>query len=467
MGGALGVLLANWGTIAFKALAPAGIPRMSNVQIDGRVLAFALTLSIATTLLVGLGPALLAVRADLASSLREGGRRSVPASAGSARLLVVLELSLALVLLSAAGLLTRSFAVRAAWNPGFEHDHLMTFSVFAPEDRFTGPDAVAALLDRIERQLSGVPGVERVGSASGGPLFGGDGTDELRYAVSMGVARSPAAWYDISPSYFTTLGVPIVAGRGLFADDSHGMPTVGIVNETLAKKFWPGDSPLDKEVSVFSDRMKVRVVGVVRDVPPSTPGAPAQPEIYWSNRQVPRPFSFFVLRTSVDPASVMPAVRARLKSIDPSLRPMNVSTMSDLVAANLRAPRFQMLLLAAFSVAALVLAAVGIYGLFAFRVSLRTREIGIRIALGAQKRQVMGAVLEDGLLLAGAGVVIGIGVSILMGRVMSRIAVGVPRFDPVGLATSCFVLLGVTIVACLAPARRAANVDPAVTLTVE
>lgn len=467
MGALAGMLVAEWGTAAFKSLAPPRIPRIGDVHVDARILGFALALSVATTILFGLAPALLATRDDLASTLREGGRGSSPGASLSARLLVVAELALALVLLTGAGLLTRSFVARAGWNPGFEREHLMTFSVFAPDDRYKGRAAVAGLLRRLEGELGAIPGVERAASASGGPLLGGDGSDDVAFSNRRGVSRAPAAWYDMSPSFFTTLGVPLISGRGLAETDAAGTPTVAVVNETLARKFWPGESPLDKQLSLFSDRMRVQIVGVVRDVAPPTPGALTQPEVYWSNRQEPRPFTFFVLRTSVAPASVMPDVRARLRAIDPSLRPSNVNTMSDLVSAELRAPRFQMLLLVAFSVVALLLAAVGTYGLFAYRVSRRTREIGIRLALGAQGRQVVGSVLRDGLFLGGTGIMVGVVAAAAAGRAMRGVVAGVSAFDPLTMVTSGGVLIIVTVAACLIPARRAAAVDPAITLTAE
>jgi predicted permease len=319
----------------------------------------------------------------------------------------------------------------------------------------------------MESELSAIPGVERAGSASGGPLFGGDGTDDVVYTNRSGAARAPAAWYDMSPSYFATLGVPVVGGRGLSEADGPGTPTVVVVNETLARRFWPGDSPIDRQISLFSNRMQVRVVGVVRDVAPPTPGAAVLPELYWSNRQEPRPYTYFLLRTSVAPASVMRDVRARLRAIDPNLRPMDAATMPDLVAIALRAPRFQMLLLAAFSLTALLLAAVGTYGLFAYRVSRRTREIGIRLALGAQARQIVASVLRDGLRIAGAGIAIGVVAGLLAGRAMRGLVVGVSEFDLATMVASCGVLVAVTVAACLIPARSAARVDPVVTLTVE
>jgi predicted permease len=467
-GAAVGVLAASWGTMAFKALAPTSIPRMSNVQVDARVLAFALALAVATTLMFGLAPAVFAARSDLAASLREDGRSSRRGGTLAARLLVVGEWALALVLLTSAGILTRSFAARLAWNPGFERDHLITFSVFAPGDRYKERDAVAALLRTLERELSGLPGVARVGSASAGPLFGGgDGNDDVVYATPNGPAHAPAAWFDMSPSYFSTLGVPIVKGRGLSETDVAGGPLVAVVNEALASRFWPGASPLNQQLSFFSGRMHAQVVGVVRDIPPATPGARVEPEVYWSNRQEPRTFTYFVMRTTVAPASVMGDVRARLRAIDPSLRAMNVNTMPDLVAANLRVPRFQMLLFVAFSIAALLLAAIGTYGVFAYRVSRRTREIGIRMALGAREHQILASVLRDGMLLAAGGIAAGVPVALLAGRAMRGMVVGVSAFDPLTVVMSCGALIVVTIAACLGPARKAAGVDPAVTLTAD
>jgi putative ABC transport system permease protein len=463
----LGVLLAQWGTAAFKSLAPVSTPRLSGVGVDGRVLVFALVLSVATTMLFGLAPAIRAARADLAGALRDG-RGSNRRGGLAGRVLVAGELALAMVLVTGAGLLARSFAARASWNPGFERDHLIAFSIFAPGERYPTRALVAGLLRRVETELRAVPGIAGVGSASAGPLFGGgDGAQDVEYSNRAGPSKSPAAWYDMSPSYFATLGVPVVRGRALRETDDVDGQRVALVNETLAKKFWPNDAALGKQLTLFSGKMRVEIVGVVRDVPPATPGEPVQPQLYWSNRQEPRGYTYFLLRTSVDPASVMTAVRERLKSIDTSLRPANVNTMPELVAEELKTPRFQMLLLVTFGVAALGLAAVGTYGLFAYRVARRRREIGIRIALGALGRQVIASVLRDGLTLAAVGIVVGVGASFVAGRAMRGMVAGVSAFDPLTIGASCVLLVLVVIVACLGPARRASTVDPAVTLTAE
>jgi putative ABC transport system permease protein len=242
-----------------------------------------------------------------------------------------------------------------------------------------------------------------------------------------------------------------------------------LVNETLGRRYWPGEDPVGKRFAFTINRTSVdaEIVGMVRDVPPITPGEPVRGEMYWSDRQEPRGFSYFVLRTSVPPASVMPTVRARLAALDPDLDPSNVRTMPELIGEELTSPRFDMLLLVAFAVAALVLSAVGTYGLFAYVVSRRTRELGIRLALGAAPRQLVGAVLRDGLGIGAVGVAIGAVGSVMASRVLRGMVSGVSGIDPITLAASALVLLVVAAVACLTPARRAGAVDPVVTLSAE
>lgn len=462
----VGVLLAFWGTAAFVALAPPSIPRIAEVRVDGRVLTGALALACLTTLLFGLAPALRTARGDVAQALRQGSRGS--ARGGSlGRVLVVSELAIALTLTMGAALLTRSFAARTAWNPGFEREHLLTFSVFAPTEKFGEGAGIARLWRRIEGELRAIPGVVGAGSASAGPLFGSEESDDVRFDGAAGPATAPARWYDVSPDFFQTLGVPIVRGRALTESDAIGAPNVALVNESLARRFWPDDTPIGKRITLFDGRLTVHVVGVVRDVPPATPDAPVKSEIYWSNRQQPRAFSFFLVRTTVPPASIAAAVRERLRGVDRDLEAGSVRPMSTLMAGELRAPRFQLLLLVTFGGTALVLAAIGTYGLLAYTVSRRMRELGIRIALGAEQRQVLGAVLGDALRLAVAGVLIGSCASMVLARAMHGMVAGVSTFDPLSLAASVLLLLAIAVAACLGPAFRAARVDPVVTLAAE
>jgi putative ABC transport system permease protein len=468
VGAALGLVIASWGTSAFKALAPSGIPRVDQVRIDAGVLAFALMLAVLTTIVFGLVPAIRVARVDLAQALREGGRGSSGGKGSLGRLLVVGQLALALTLTVGAGLLMRSFASLSAWNPGFERQHLLTFTLFAPSEKYGDRARLAALWDRLETEVGSLPGVARVGMASGGPLFGGTERSEVRFTTRGGTeATVPAKWFDVSPSFFATLGVPLLRGRNLSPSDRAESPRVTLVNESLAQRFWPDENPLGKRISLFDGRLEVEVVGVVRDVPQVTPGAPVEPEMYWSNRQEPRGFSFVVARTTVPPTSIVGVVRERLHLIDHDLEANNVMTMPELVARRLKTPRFDMMLIVAFGAAALVLAAIGIYGLFAYMISRRTRELGIRLALGAAERQILGAVLRDGLMLATAGVMTGTVASLVLVRSMRGMVFGVSTFDPLTLIASAALLVAIAVGACLVPARRAAKVDPVVTLAAE
>jgi putative ABC transport system permease protein len=465
-GTALGLIFAIWGTSAFLAAAPPSIPRIADVRIDGRVLAVALALSILTTLLFGVAPALRAARTDLAQALRESGRGSARSGA-LGRLLVIMELAVALTLTVGAGLLARSFAARASWRPGFEREHLLTFTLFAPSEKFGEGAGIAALWYRIETELQSLPSVVAVGSASAGPLFGGEETDDVRFDGPAGPGRAPARWFDVSPGFFHALGVPIVRGRSLSESDRIESPRVALVNEALAQRLWPSDSPLGKRLSLFDGRLTLEVVGVVRDVPPAVPDQPLQSQVYWSNRQEPRGFSYFIVRTTVPPASMASSIRERLRIIDRDLDAKSLQSMPQLMQRELRTPRFHTLLLLTFSAAALALAAIGTYGLFAYAVSRRTRELGIRIALGAQPRQILAAVMGDALKLAALGVIVGAGCALVLVRTMHGMIVGVSPFDPLSIAGSALLLLAVAAVASLGPARHASGVDPAVTLSAE
>ena len=467
-GASVGILAANWGTSAFKALAPAGVPRIGEVRVNGTVLAFALLLAVVTTLLFGLVPAIRVAGGDLANALRQGGRTLSGRGSRLGRALVVGELALALTLTFGASLLARSFASLTAWKPGFEREHVLTFSLFAPSEHYPRPDAVAGLWQRLEQDLSALPGVTAVGTTSAGPLFGGgDGADNVRYQADGASHRAPAEWFDMSPGYFAALGVPVVRGRSIEESDRRGMPDVAIVNEATSRRFWPNENPIGKQISMFDDRATLEVVGVVRDIPEVNPSIPVPARIFWSNRQSPRAFTYFLVRTSVAPSALVPAIRQRLRRIDRDLIPGSVRTMPELMTERLKTPRFDTTLLLTFAVAALALAAIGTYGLFAYHVARRTREIGIRIALGAAPRNIVGGVVRDGATLGLLGIGFGVAASMLLSRAMRGLVFGISTIDPISLGGSALVLIGIAIATCLLPARRAASVDPAVTLVAE
>lgn len=469
-GTVLGLLLAYGSVDAFRVLAPPGIPRVEHVSVDGRVLSFALALAIGTTLLFGLAPALRATRGDLAQRLREGGRSSSRRGGWLGASLVVAELAMAVVLVSGAAVLGRSFAARLAWQPGFEQDHLLTFTLFASSGTYKHESQVASLWDRVTTELQAMPGVVAVGSASGGPLFGGRETDAVRLAAGSGAASPEEIslrWFDVSPAYFRALGIPLVQGRDLEAADRAGTPFVGLVNETLARRFWPHGAAVGQRLQLARMDTAFRIVGVVRDVPSLDPGVPVEPELYWSNRQLPRPFSYFIVRTAVPPATVVATIRARLAAIDGDLQPGGVATLAERRDRELLRPRFTVVLVTSFGLAALVLAAIGTYGLLAYLVSQRTRELGIRLALGAQRAQIVGMVLRLGGVLAVVGLSLGLAATLVLGTAMRDLVSGVSTRDPLMLGASGVVLLLVSLVACAVPAWRASRVDPLATLGAE
>lgn len=469
-GALLGVAIAEWGTAAFQKFAPANIPRVRNVDVDLRVLAFALLLAVGTTIAFGLAPALRTSRVDLAHAMREGGRSVSRAGSRMGAVLVAIELALALMLVSVAGVLTRSFSEVARWDPGFEREHLLTFSLFANMERHSTRASLAGFWNDVEAALRTIPGVVDVGSTSAGPLFGGgDGAAEVSLADQPTPTGAAAAWFNVSPGYFNALGVPILRGRDLDRQDSLGSLRPVLVNETFARRYWPAADPVGERFSFKVGKVPTDavIIGLVRDVPPITPGQPVDAQMYWSDRSDPRGFSYIVVRTAVPPATIMPTVRAKLAAVEPDLSPGNVYTMPELISHELTTPRFDMLLLVAFAVAALALAAVGAYGLLAYLVSGRTRELGIRLALGATPGAIIGSVLLHGLRLAGGGIVLGAFGAVIASRALRAMVAGVAAIDPITFAVGTCVLLLVALAACLAPARRAGAVDPVVTLAAE
>ena len=468
-GAAGGVLLAIGVTRAFKAFAPPGIPRVDVVTIDPRVLAFALILSVATTLVFGLVPALRSARVNLAQSLREGGRGSGLRRGRLSRGLVIGELALAVVLTASGGAVARSFLALVAWQPGFERDHVVTFTVFAPGATYSSRAAVVTLLKRAETEVAAIPGVTAVATASAGPLFGGRETWEMEVDAGGPSRRASVRWFDASPSYFATFGIPIVRGRALSEEDVIGGPLAGVVNETAARRLWPGADPIGKTLTfaIGAERMTYRVVGVAKDVPPLRPDEPVESQLYWSNRQIPRPFTYFILRTQVPPASIAQSIRDRVRSIDRDLEARSVTPMTEHMRRALRTPRFTMLIVAVFAASALLFAAVGVFGLLNYVTTQRTREFGIRLALGALPRQIVGEVLRGGLALAAVGLAFGLVASLAGARLVSAQLAGVRAVDPVALGASALVLLAVAAAASALPAWRASRVDPASTLASE
>ncbi len=470
LGGGVGLLMAWWGTPFFTGLAPAGIPRVEEVGMDGKVVAFTLGLSVLATLLFGLAPLARATRIQPMTALRGGrhGRAGGPLG-GVNGVLVVSEVALALALLVGAGLLTRSFAAYFRWDPGIDRDHLLVVSNFASTGTYQSREAIIGLYRTLDAELGALPGVQAVGRGSAGPLFGGWEPDQVMPAEEAGQTGQGhrARWYDISPTYFGALGVPILRGRGFTDDDTGDSPMVTIVNETMADRLWPGEDPLGRQVWLQMHDGYREVVGVVADIPPLDPDAGTEPEMFWPQAQYTRPFTFFLIRTSGDPATVRGLIEARIKSVDPRLQVGTVRDYGELMDQRLVQPRFNMMLIGVFSVVAMLLAAVGIFGVVSRSVVARTREIGIRMALGAPSDQVLFEVLRRSLVLSAAGVGIGLVLALFLSRFIRSLLHGVPSSDPLTYGTVALSLLAVAFLASLIPATSATRVSPVESLREE
>jgi putative ABC transport system permease protein len=469
LGGIMGIVVAAWATDGLVHLIPNGLPRVSHVALDARLLGFSLGLTLLVGMIAPLVPAWRATRLDLATVLKQGSRPTGwRAALGLRGGLVVAEVSTAFVLAIGAGLLTRNLAAYLRWDPGFERSQLLTFWTLASTGRYPTAPSVAALFDRLEGELRALPGVTGVGMTSSGPIFGGEETGEFS-SDDGGEPLQPVAarWYDMSPGYFPALGVALRRGRFFTAADRAGAPPVALINESMAHRLFGTGNPIGRRIRERNGDQAMDVVGVVADVPPFTPGVAARPEIYWPYQQSPRWASYFVLRTSVDPATLARAVESRLTTVDPDLRAVRMETMPQLISDEVARPRFQLILIGLFAVAALTLALVGVYGVLAASVTSRTREIGVRLALGAGSRRVLAFVLRQGMALVAVGMAVGAIVAVWVSRFAAALLHGVAPTDPLTYGAIAVLVGGAAAVACIVPARRAARVNPVISLRAE
>jgi len=463
LGGGLGLVIAWVGTPLFLSLAPSGIPRLEEVGMDGTVLAFTFGLAVLATLLFGIAPLARASRIRPMEALRKTrhGRRRGPAG-GINGILVISEVALALALLVGAGLLTRSFAAFNQWDPGIDRDHLLVFSTSVYTGSYQGRDAVMNLYRALDDELGALPGVRFVGRTSAGPLFGAYETDQIIPLEEAGSGGSgyPARWFDVSTGYFQALGLQVLRGRNILPEDGPESPMVVVVNETLANRLWPGEDPIGKEIWLDLHDGTRQVVGVVADVPPLDPDATVEAEMYWPQAQYTRPFSFFVVRTEGDPDPIRRLIPDRIAEVDPDIQVSTVQDYDALLGRQLVQPRFNMLLIAIFSGVALILAGIGIYGVVSRSVAARTREIGIRVALGARKDRVVKEVVRHSVGIAAIGVFAGLVLALGLSRFIRGFLHGVVPTDPITYTSVALVLFTVAVLASLVPALAASRVDP-------
>jgi putative ABC transport system permease protein len=472
--GAVATLIANVGIDFVKAYGPSSIPRLGEVRLDPQVFAFALCVSVATGILFGLAPAFGATRKDLANSLKEGGRSfaGTPANPRLRNALLVSQVALALVLVVSAGLLTRTFFHLLGANGGFNPERVLTFQLPLPASKYVDQNHIVAFYQSALSRLRSIPGVESAGIGETVPMGGeGESTVIRMPDHPVGSQREmPFANYTvISPGYLSSIGTPVLRGRDFLESDTADSTPVALVNVAMEKKYWPSQQgALGKQVGPGSSRYPLMtIVGVVPDVKHISLREETPPEIFvmYTQKQWPSMLNMRVaLRTKVDPASMTESVRVAIHSGDADLPLAKIATLTTLVNDSLSQPRFAMLLMGAFSLLALLLASIGMYGVISYSVAQRIQEIGIRMALGAKRRNVFGMVLGQGARLAGLGIAIGLLVALGVTRLMSSFLYGVQSTDPFTFAAVCLLLLATALLACYLPARRATRVDPMVAL---
>ena len=475
-GGVLGLGLAVWGVDALRALEPGTVPRLQEIRLDGRALAFALVLSIGTGLLFGVVPAIRALGFDLRGGLAEGGRAlaGARAAARTRNALVLAEVALASVLLVGAALLLRSFVGLQRVDPGIAVDGILTARVTLPRSRYDDPARQVAFADALLDRARALPGVISTALGTDAPVA--DGVPYWAFALAGVEQPAPevvqdAVVYRASPEYFHTFGLPLIRGRLFEASDRADRTLVAVVSEGLAQRYWPGRDPIGSRIT-FGDPADstsdwLTVVGVVGDVRQDGAVSPAYPQIYVPFAQLSNRSIVVALRTGRSPLALVGPLKQVLAGVDPNLALSQVSTMEQRVAGTLARPRVNALLLAAFAATALVLAALGIYGVIAYSVVQRTRELGIRVALGASADVVLGMVMRQGLSPVLIGLAIGLGVAAVGSRVLRSLLYGVTATDPATYVAVAAFLAVVAVAASYVPARRAARSDPVKALRAE
>jgi putative ABC transport system permease protein len=478
LGGALGVLLAWWGLKLLIGLSPADIPRLENIRLDGRVLLFTLGISLLTGLIFGLAPALQTSHLNLSETLKEGGRTGGAAAGGrrAQRIrgaFIVAEVALTLALLVGAGLLIRSFWRLQQVDPGFRPDHLLTLPLSLSGSNYTTGAQAVSFFERVQERLAALPGVVAVSATTGVML------PKLANSAGFTIEGRPRdpneqglelPFDTVLPNYFQTMGVQLLKGRTFTAQDTQESPRVTIVNETFAKRYFPNEDPIGKRFTFGGPGPNTRwitIVGVVRDTKRQGLDQPIRIESWMPLAQSPAGSMDVVLRTIGDPLALSNSAREAVWSLDRDLPIPSIQTMEQILSERVAQRRLNMLLLGLFAMVALILAAVGIYGVMSYAVTQRTNEIGIRMALGAQTGDVVGLVLKHGMALTLVGVAIGLIATFMLTRLMASLLFGVSVRDPITFAAIAALLTGVALVACWIPARRATKVDPMVALRYE
>ena len=475
-GGALGVLIAFWGTNGLLALVPSSLALPHSASLGGSILAFVAVVSCLAAVLFGVAPAFQASTADVQCPLQESGRSGTPSRARHRLqgIFVTAEFALAMILLVGAGLLIRSFSKLLETNPGFRADHVLTMSVPLPFAGYSKAAQVRQFYQQLVERTASLPGVKSAAAANDLPF---ENNEQEALQIDGRSGSTPVitvTW--VLGDYFSALGIPLLKGHVFNPEDRTGSQPVAVINEEAAKLLWPGGDPLGKRLGHPLPNMMRTIVGVVGDVNDGPLGSKPSPHFYVSYFQLPDDYIEYnnvivplnlVVRTSSDPASLTSAVVAQIHSLDPQLAVAKIRTMDQEMASSVAAPKFNTFVLGLFAFVALFLAAIGIYGVLAYAVAQQTHEIGIRMALGARQGDVMRLILVQGGRLALAGLAIGALAAFGLTRLMVSLLYGISASDPLTFAAVAIVLLAVALLACYIPARRATKVDPMVALRYE
>jgi putative ABC transport system permease protein len=476
IGGVLGLLLAIWGLDVLVALSPANIPRLDQIGIDGRVLAFTLSVSLVTGIVFGLVPAMQASKPDLNESLKEGGRGTSGGIRGRRirGLLVVAEIALSLVLLIGAGLLIKSFIQLQKFDLGFNPNNLLTMRVQLPGTKYREPAQVVNFFQQVFQHMEQVPGVQSVGAIS--DIFLSDTPNSTNFTIegrplATGADSIEVPLDAVTTDYFKVMGIPLLKGRVFDERDRIGSLPVAIINDTFAKRFFAGEDPIGKRYCYGQpdgDQTRwLTIVGIVGDMRRTGFDKDVRPETFLAQNQDPDNALTIVARTSGAPAGFADALRSEIWAVDKDQSVFNIKTMDATLADMTAQRRFNMLLLGIFAVVALILAAVGIYGVMSYSVTQRLHELGIRIALGASARDVLRLVVGQAMRLALIGIIAGMIAAFFLTHLMASLLYGVSATDPATFLLISSLLTGVSLVASFVPARRAMKVDPMVALRYE
>jgi len=469
-GGALGCLLAFWSKNLIMFLSPQDFPRLQEIRVDLSVLAFSAIITLATSLLFGFAPAWRFSNTKFTTMSKSAGGSHPERSLG---FLIVGQVAFVCVLLITAGLLTKTFRALENEPLGFNPDHLLTVGIKLPSLKYNDA-AQAAFYQQLLEKVEALPGVTTAAIDDDVPFSGFRATGNFTVTgqPEPRLGEEPLAeMHCVSPDYFKTMEIPILRGRIFGPDDVLGRPLVIVIDEYLARTFFPNQDPIGQQLSQErSDKTKVQytIVGVVPSVRHGEPGiAPKVPQIYWSAFQFPSLQETLLGRTAGDPRALLPSIRAAVHAIDPQVPLFAVRTMDDAIAASIATQRSSATLVGGFSILALFLAALGLYGVLAYSVTRRTREIGIRIALGSPRAKICGLIVRQGMIMVGLGILAGVFVSLGCAPLVQHFVYGVTPHDPAMIIGVAALLAGIAILACWLPARRAARVDPVIALRAE